>query len=251
MQPDSSFNVLRSECSSPVTPALPTATFSVVSVNVLSIPSASASVFSFSVTISICSPFAYVMLRIVLVLSSVPSIHVVFDMIVVKHDVIYLYVHRVQSRTSTMSFTCFVCRLHAVIHHASCAHSFDFFRFRFRIFAFCFCCCCVLIFCLCFCIFTFCLRCDCFLWRRFFFEFFSMIPWYLFSSSGFSTSMFFQLGHFFHALSCRIFPEVFAMATLSRRGDRESCHDTSVVTSHVDHVVGFGVLVVSQVSSLG
>ena len=41
------------------------------------------------------------------------------------------------------------------------------------------------------------------------------------------------------------------MATLSRRGDRESCHDTSVVTSNVDHVVGFGVLVVPQVSSLG
>ena len=41
------------------------------------------------------------------------------------------------------------------------------------------------------------------------------------------------------------------MSTLSRRGDRESCHDTSVVTSHVDHVVGFGVFVVSLVSSLG
>ena len=41
------------------------------------------------------------------------------------------------------------------------------------------------------------------------------------------------------------------MATLSKRGDRENCHDTSVVTSHVDHVVGFGVFVVSQVSSLG
>ena len=41
------------------------------------------------------------------------------------------------------------------------------------------------------------------------------------------------------------------MASLSRRGDRECCHDTSVVTSHVDHVVGFGVFVVSQVSSLG
>ena len=41
------------------------------------------------------------------------------------------------------------------------------------------------------------------------------------------------------------------MATLSKRGDRESCHDTSVVTSNVDHVVDFGVFVVSQVSSLG
>ena len=40
------------------------------------------------------------------------------------------------------------------------------------------------------------------------------------------------------------------MATLSKHGDRESCHDTSVVTSHVDHVVGFGIFIVSQLSSL-
>ena len=38
---------------------------------------------------------------------------------------------------------------------------------------------------------------------------------------------------------------------LSKHGDRESSHDTSVVTSHVDHVVGFGVFMVFQVSSLG
>ena len=41
------------------------------------------------------------------------------------------------------------------------------------------------------------------------------------------------------------------MLILSRHGDREGNHDTSVVTYHVDHVVGFGVFVVSQVSSLG
>ena len=41
------------------------------------------------------------------------------------------------------------------------------------------------------------------------------------------------------------------MATLLRLGDRESCHDTPVVTSHVDHVVGLGIFGVSQVSSLG
>ena len=34
-------------------------------------------------------------------------------------------------------------------------------------------------------------------------------------------------------------------------GDRESCHDTSVVASHVDHVVGLGIFDVSQASSLG
>ena len=78
-----------------------------------------------------------------------------------------------------------------------------------------------------------------------------MISWYLFSSSSFSTSMFFLFGHFFHALSCRVFLEILVMVLLSKRGDRESRHDTSVVTSHVDHVVGFGVLVVSQISSLG
>ena len=34
------------------------------------------------------------------------------------------------------------------------------------------------------------------------------------------------------------------------RSENERCHDTSVVTAHVDHVVGFGILVVFQVSSL-
>ena len=41
------------------------------------------------------------------------------------------------------------------------------------------------------------------------------------------------------------------MDVLSRHGDRESSHDTSVVTSHVDHVVGLGIFSVSRVSSLG
>ena len=43
---------------------------------------------------------------------------------------------------------------------------------------------------------------------------------------------------------------ILLMVVLSKYGDRESCHDTSVVTYHVDHVVGFGVFIVSQVSSL-
>ena len=33
--------------------------------------------------------------------------------------------------------------------------------------------------------------------------------------------------------------------------DQESSHDTSVVASHVDHVVGIGVLNFPQISSLG
>ena len=38
---------------------------------------------------------------------------------------------------------------------------------------------------------------------------------------------------------------------LLRHGDRENSHDTSVVTSHVDHVVGLGIFSVSQISSFG
>ena len=41
------------------------------------------------------------------------------------------------------------------------------------------------------------------------------------------------------------------MATPIRRNNHECCHNTSVVTAHVDHVVGFSILVVFQVSSLG
>ena len=41
------------------------------------------------------------------------------------------------------------------------------------------------------------------------------------------------------------------MGVLFGRFDQESSHDTSMVTSHVDHVVGLSVLNVSQVSSLG
>ena len=40
-------------------------------------------------------------------------------------------------------------------------------------------------------------------------------------------------------------------AILLRSSDRKCCHNTSVVTAHVDHVVGFGIFVVFQVSSLG
>ena len=40
------------------------------------------------------------------------------------------------------------------------------------------------------------------------------------------------------------------MGTLSKSGDRENCYDTSVVTSQVDHVVGFGIFTVSELSSL-
>ena len=90
-----------------------------------------------------------------------------------------------------------------------------------------------------------------FLWRRFSFDFFEDV-----------LVSFFELGLLnFNVFSCFVAPfmlhhvvfsfYILEMVTLSRRGDRESCHDTSVVTSHVDHVVGFGVIAASQVSSLG
>ena len=41
------------------------------------------------------------------------------------------------------------------------------------------------------------------------------------------------------------------MSVLLGRVDQESSHDTSMVTSHVDHVVGLSVLHIPQVSSLG
>ena len=46
-----------------------------------------------------------------------------------------------------------------------------------------------------------------------------------------------------------VFPP--GMGVLPGRIDQESSHDTSMVTSHVDHVVGLGVFNVSQISSLG
>ena len=49
-------------------------------------------------------------------------------------------------------------------------------------------------------------------------------------------------GFFLFLLGKDVFP---------RHGDHESSHDTSVVTSHVDHVVGLGVFDVSHISSLG
>ena len=41
------------------------------------------------------------------------------------------------------------------------------------------------------------------------------------------------------------------MIVLSKNRDRESNHDTSVVISHVDHLVGLGIFSVCQIPSLG
>ena len=73
---------------------------------------------------------------------------------------------------------------------------------------------------------------------------------------------FLELGHFNIGVFClfRVFNThyrlmffVFSpgMGVLLGRVDQESSHDTSMVTSHVDHVVRLSVLHIPQVSSLG
>ena len=44
---------------------------------------------------------------------------------------------------------------------------------------------------------------------------------------------------------------ILGVSVLLKHVGRESSHDTPVVAYHVNHVVGFGVLVVSQALSLG
>ena len=71
-----------------------------------------------------------------------------------------------------------------------------------------------------------------------------MVSWYLFSSINFSFDPFCRV------LLYRDCLFHFTTAILLRCSDHECCHDTSVVTAHVDHVVGFGIFVVFMVSSL-
>ena len=61
--------------------------------------------------------------------------------------------------------------------------------------------------------------------------------------------MFILLGCVHHIQSC-LFSCILDMDVLPKHGDHESSHDTSVVTSHVDHVVGLGIFSVFQISSL-
>ena len=70
-----------------------------------------------------------------------------------------------------------------------------------------------------------------------FFEFRLLIP-----------SVCFQFDPFCRVLLSR--PCLFYFTMVLRSSDHECCHDTSVVTAHVDHVFGFGIFVVFQVSSL-
>ena len=72
-----------------------------------------------------------------------------------------------------------------------------------------------------------------------------------FSSSAISILMFFPVCACPAYTILSLFLYILAMYVLPRHVDQESSHDTSVVTSHVDHVVGLGVLNVYQISSLG
>ena len=45
-----------------------------------------------------------------------------------------------------------------------------------------------------------------------------------------------------------LFSCIFDMDVIPKHGDHESSHDTSVVTSHMDLVVGLGIFSVSQIS---
>ena len=77
----------------------------------------------------------------------------------------------------------------------------------------------------------------------------SMISWYLFTSSSFSSPAFFSLIPSV-VFCCLELVSFFTMAILLRSSDHECCRDTSVITAHAHHVFGFGIFVVFQVSSL-
>ena len=108
-------------------------------------------------------------------------------------------------------------------------------------------CCCVLLFSLCFRIFTFCLRCGFFCGDGFIIVLLSMISWYLFRAQASQLRCFSCL-----VASLMLYHVVFSfsilvMVILSRHGDRESRHDTSVWIMSL----ASASFIVSQVSSLG
>ena len=72
-----------------------------------------------------------------------------------------------------------------------------------------------------------------------------------FSSSSFTAIFVFLCLVAFIILNRVLFSFILDMDVLPKHGDHERSHDTSVVTSHVDHVVGLGILSVSQISTLG
>ena len=127
----------------------------------------------------------------------------------------------------------------AAAFHAS---SFDLLCFGFLKCEVCFCCYGVFSFVLCFCV-TPCVMCFISFYGG---GFFLLCQRFL--------GIFFELGHsnidVFSVCSCSAYPIVSCFFFLFLAWISESSHDTSVVASHVDHVVGLGVLNVSQISSL-
>ena len=79
----------------------------------------------------------------------------------------------------------------------------------------------------------------------------STISWHFFELGHFNIDVFFFLFVFIIPNRVMLFLFIIGMDVLPRHVDQESSHDTSVVASHVDHVVGLGVFDLSQISSFG
>ena len=173
--------------------------------------------YSVSITLSVCSPFASSRLNSV---ESLPS-------------------------RSVFSFVTRPCRARPVRHVAryglpprSLVVTHHDFCFRF----------CIIIFCLRFCIFAFCLRCSFFCVGGFFFNFFNDLLVSFSELRLLNSNVFLSLIPPFMLCCIELSFFCLAMATLFHH---ECCHDTSVVTAHVDHVVGFSIFDVFQETSLG
>ena len=143
------------------------------------------------------------------------------------------------------STTPLVCYFAAALH----ASPFDLLCYNFNKCAFCFCCCGVLSFDLIFGVISCVMYFIFFFWRLLFYCVNDFLICFL------------ELGHFnigvlyfFRVFNIpnRLMFFVFSpgMGVLFGRFDQESTHDTSMVTSHVDHVVGLSVLHIPQASSL-
>ena len=171
-------------------------------------------------------------------------------MVVVERDVVFVFARCEEFCASTMPSTSFIFRHHTVARYDSFAHSFNFFCFRLSISTICAPAAAAFSFFACAFIPSLSACAAAFFVAAVSFFIISMISWYFFELRLFDFNVF-LLGRVPHTQSCRVFSCVLVVDVVSKHDDRESSHDTSVVTSHVDHVVGLGVFIVSQVSSLG
>ena len=127
------------------------------------------------------------------------------------------------------------------------ASSFNLLCFCFLKCAICFCCCTIFSFSLCFCVLPFFLCFSFFCGGGIFYYFDDFLIF--FELGHFDTDSFFSLCTSFTFFRVVFSFQIFMIRVLSRHWDCEGCHDTSVVASHVDHVVGCSVFDVFQVSS--